>query len=126
MNSTVYSRIGRVYFQKDNEGSNFNYVYEFEDDNDKELVRNNNCSTTPYKHVYYDIVIKSPAQIDFVYRGWLGDITYWAADGMDMNNPENTNLTSESCCVRDVLCVRVNVTYDSYASVMWKYVFLKY
>lgn len=107
MNSTVYSRIGRVYFQKDNEGSNFNYVYEFEDDND-------------------EIVIKSPAQIDFVYRGWLGDITYWAADGMDMNNPKNTNLTSESCCVRDVLCVRVNVTYDSYASVMWEYVFLKY
>ena len=73
-----------------------------------------------------EIVIKSPAQIDFVYRGWLGDITYWAADGMDMNNPEKTNLTSESCCVKDVLCVRVNVKDDGNAPVMWEYVFLKY
>ena len=107
MNSTAYKRIGRIYFQKDNEGSGFNYVYEFEDNND-------------------EIVIKSPAQIDFVYRGWLGDITYWAADGMDMNNPEKTNLTSESCCVKDVLCVRVNVKDDGDAPVMWEYVFLKY
>lgn len=107
MNSTAYKRIGRVYFQKDNEASGFNYVYEFEDNNDK-------------------IVIKSSAQIDFVYRGWLGDITYWAADGMDMNNPEKTNLTSESCCVKDVLCVRVNVKDDGNAPVMWEYVFLKY
>ena len=107
MNSTAYSRIGRVYFQKDNEGSGLNYVYEFEDNND-------------------EIVIKSPAQIDFVYRGWLGDITYWAADGMDMNNPEKTNLTSESCCVKDVLCVRVNVKDDGNAPVVWEYVFLKY
>ena len=107
MNSTAYKRIGRIYFQKDNEGSGFNYVYEFEDNND-------------------EIVIKSPAQIDFVYRGWLGDITYWAADGMDMNNPEKTNLTSESCCVKDVLCVRVNVKDDGNAPVVWEYVFLKY
>lgn len=107
MNSTAYGRIGRVYFQKDNTGSGLNYVYEFEDDND-------------------EIVIKSPAQIDFVYRGWLGDITYWAADGMDINNPEKTNLTSESCCVKDVLCVRVNVKDDGNAPVMWEYVFLKY
>ena len=107
MNSTAYKRIGRIYFQKDNEGSGFNYVYEFEDNND-------------------EIVLKSPAQIDFVYRGWLGDITYWAADGMDMNNPEKTNLTSESCCVKDVLCVRVNVKDDGDAPVMWEYVFLKY
>ena len=30
--------------------------------NDKELVRNNNCSTTPYKHVYYDATIVSEYQ----------------------------------------------------------------
>lgn len=34
MNSTVYTRIGRVYFQKDNEGSGFNYINEFEDNYD--------------------------------------------------------------------------------------------
>ena len=49
MNSTAYKRIGRIYFQKDNEASGFNYVYEFEDNND-------------------EIVINSPAQIYFVYR----------------------------------------------------------
>ena len=27
--------------------------------NDKELVKNNNCSTTPYKHVYYNATIVS-------------------------------------------------------------------
>ena len=30
--------------------------------NDKELVRNNNCSTTPYKHIYYDATIVAAYQ----------------------------------------------------------------
>ena len=47
MNSTVYSRISRVYFQKDNEGSSFNYVYEFEDDNDEIVIK------SPLKLILY-------------------------------------------------------------------------
>lgn len=107
MNSTVYTKIGRVYFQKDNEGSGFNYVSKFENS-------------------YDQITISSICQIDFIDRGWIGDITYWAADGMDVKNPERTDLTSEPCCVKDVLCVRVNVTYDVDAPVMWEYVFMKF
>ena len=45
---------------------------------------------------------------------------------MDVKNPEKTDLTSEPCCVKDILCVRVNVKYDGDAPVMWEYVFLKY
>ena len=107
MNSTAYTRIGKVYFQKDNAGSGFNYVNRFENN-------------------YDQITIGSVYQIDFVYRGWLGDVTYWAADGIDVKNPEKADLTSEPCCIKDVLCVRVNVTYDGDAPVMWEYVFLKY
>lgn len=106
MNSTAYSRIGRVYFQKGNEGSGFNYVEEFEDN-------------------YDQLIIRSAFQIDFVYRGWIGDITYWASLGIDAKDTEKMDLTSEPHCVRDVLCVRVNVTRDDGAPVRWEYVFLK-
>ena len=107
MNSTTYERIGSVYFQKGNEGSGFNYVEEFEDDDDQ-------------------LIIRSPFQIDFVYRGWIGDITYWASHGIDTKDMGKMDLTSEPHYVRDVLCVRVNVTCNRGEPVMWKYVFLKY
>ena len=49
-----YSNINKVYRQDLHLIVECNEQYEV---NDKELVRNNNCSTTPYKHVYYDATI---------------------------------------------------------------------
>lgn len=107
MNSTGYERIGRVLFHKDNIGAGFNYISAFEDS-------------------YDTIRIETPIQIDFVERGWLGDITYWATSGFDVNDYETHDLTSEPTCVKDALCVRVEVKSESDSAVTWTYTFLKY
>lgn len=107
MNSTCYKRIDRVYFHKDNVGAGFNYVREFEDS-------------------YDTITITTYAEIDFVHRGWLGDITYWATNGVDIKNYEVTDLTSECIQVKDALCVRVEVISKPDDPVEWTYTFLKY
>lgn len=54
-----YSNINKVYQQDLHIVVECNEQYEV---NDKELVRNNNCSTTPYKHVYYDATIVAAYQ----------------------------------------------------------------
>ena len=54
-----YSNINKVYRQDLHIVVECNEQYEV---NDKELVRNNNCSTTPYKHVYYDATIVAAYQ----------------------------------------------------------------
>jgi hypothetical protein len=54
-----YKDINKVYQQDLHIVVECNEQYEV---NDKELVRNNNCSTTPYKHVYYDATIVSAYQ----------------------------------------------------------------
>ena len=54
-----YSNINKVYRQDLHLIVECNEQYEV---NDKELVRNNNCSTTPYKHVYYDATIVAEYQ----------------------------------------------------------------
>lgn len=54
-----YSNINKVYRQDLHITVECNEQYEV---NDKELVRNNNCSTTPYKHVYYDATIVAAYQ----------------------------------------------------------------
>lgn len=108
MNNVVYERIGRVLFKKDNIGSNCNYIKEFED----------SCDT---------IILITDTEIDFVERGWLGDLTYWATHGFDIKDYEKEDLTSEPVCVRDVLCIRVEVKKsEPDCPVEWKYTFLKY
>ena len=54
-----YSNINKVYRQDLHIVVECSEQYEV---NDKELVRNNNCSTTPYKHVYYDARIVAAYQ----------------------------------------------------------------
>ena len=54
-----YNNINKVYQQDLHITVECNEQYEV---NDKELVRNNNCSTTPYKHVYYDATIVAAYQ----------------------------------------------------------------
>ena len=54
-----YSNINKVYRQDLHIVVECNEQYEV---NDKELVKNNNCSTTPYKHVYYDATIVAAYQ----------------------------------------------------------------
>ena len=54
-----YSNINKVYRQDLHLIVECNEQYEV---NDKELVRNNNCSTTPYKHVYYDATLVAAYQ----------------------------------------------------------------
>ena len=54
-----YSNINKVYRQDLHLIVECNEQYEV---NDKELVRNNNCSTTPYKHVYYNATIVAAYQ----------------------------------------------------------------
>ena len=54
-----YSNINKVYRQDLHITVECNEQYEV---NDKKLVRNNNCSTTPYKHVYYDATIVAAYQ----------------------------------------------------------------
>ena len=54
-----YSNINKVYRQDLHLIVECNEQYEV---NDKELVRNNNCSTTPYKHIYYDATIVAAYQ----------------------------------------------------------------
>ena len=54
-----YSNINKVYRQDLHLIVECNEQYEV---NDKELVRNNNCSTTPYKHLYYDATIVAAYQ----------------------------------------------------------------
>lgn len=107
MNSTAYERIGRVHFQNNNIGAGFNYISEFEDS-------------------YDTIRIETQIQIDFVERGWLGDITYWATNGFDTKDCNSDDITSEPICVKDVLCVRVEVKSESDSAVTWTYTFLKY
>jgi hypothetical protein len=107
MNSTDYERIGRVHFHKDNIGAGFKYISSFEDS-------------------YDTIRIETPVQIDFVERGWLGDITYWATNGFDINDYKKRNLTSEPVCIKDALCIRVEVRSKLDSSVEWTYTFLKY
>lgn len=107
MNSTCYKHIGRVYFHKDNVGAGCNYIYEFEDS-------------------YDTITITTYVEIDFVHRGWLGDITYWATNGTDVKDYEATDLTSECIQVKDALCARVEVRSKQDDQVEWTYTFLKY
>ena len=108
MNNVVYNYIGRVYFKKDNIGAGFNYIKEFEDS-------------------YDTIIITTDIEINFVERGWIGDITYWAANGFDIKDYKNRDLlTSEPRYVRDVLCIRVDVRSEQGSPVEWKYTFLKY
>ena len=54
-----YRNINKVYQQDLHIVIECNEQYEV---NDKELVRNNNCSTTPYKHVYYDATLVAAYQ----------------------------------------------------------------
>ena len=54
-----YNNINKVYQKDLHIVVECNEQYEV---NDKDLVRNNNCSTTPYKHVYYDATIVSAYQ----------------------------------------------------------------
>ena len=54
-----YNNINKVYQQDLHIVVECNEQYEV---NDKELVRNNNCSTTPYKHIYYDATIVAAYQ----------------------------------------------------------------
>ena len=54
-----YNNINKVYRKDLHLVVECNEQYEV---NDKELVRNNNCSTTPYKHVYYDATIVAAYQ----------------------------------------------------------------
>lgn len=54
-----YNNINKVYRQDLHLIVECNEQYEV---NDKELVRNNNCSTTPYKHIYYDATIVAAYQ----------------------------------------------------------------
>ena len=54
-----YNNINKVYQQDLHIVVECNEQYEV---NDKDLVKNNNCSTTPYKHVYYDATIVSAYQ----------------------------------------------------------------
>ena len=107
MNNVIYDRIGRVLFQKDNIGSNCRYVNEFED-----------C--------YDTIVLTTNMEIDFVERGWLGDITYWATGGWNVNDLNAKDLTSEPVCVKGALCIRVEVRSEQGYPVEWTYTFLKY
>lgn len=107
MNSVVYGGIGRVHFKKDNIGAGFNYIKSFED----------SCNT---------ITITTEIEIDFIERGWLGDITYWAFNGCDLNDYEKRDLTSEPRCIKDALCIRVDVKSEPDNPVEWTYTFLKY
>ena len=107
MNCTIYERISRVYFQKDNIGAGANYIREFEDF----------CDT---------IKITTEVELDFIERGWLGDITYWASSGWDLNDYEKRDLTSEPRCIKDALCIRVEVRSEQDSPVEWTYTFLKY
>ena len=107
MNNTVYERIGRVHFKKDNIGAGCNYIVEFEDS-------------------YDTIVITTIVELDFIERGWLGDITYWASRGVDIKDYEKRDLTSESKCVKDALCARVEVRHKPDYPIEWTYTFLKY
>ena len=54
-----YNNINKVYRQDLHLVVECNEQYEV---NDKELVKNNNCSTTPYKHVYYDATLVAAYQ----------------------------------------------------------------
>ena len=54
-----YNNINKVYQQDLHLVVECNEQYEV---NDKELVRINNCSVTPYKHVYYGATIVSAYQ----------------------------------------------------------------
>lgn len=54
-----YYDINKVYHQDLHIVVECNEQYEV---NDRELVKNNNCSTTPYKHVYYDATIVAAYQ----------------------------------------------------------------
>ena len=107
-NSTAYMHIGRVYFHKDNIGAGFEYIKEFED----------NCDS---------VIIISDIEIDFVYRGWVGDITYWATGGFNVKDCNCIgDLTSEARHVKDALLARIEVKSDRGCAVEWKYTFLKY
>lgn len=107
MNSVVYNHIGRVHFKKDNIGAGAKYIREFEDF----------CDT---------IKITTEVELDFIERGWLGDITYWASKGFDVKDYEKSDLTSEPKCIKDALCIRVEVRSEPDSSVEWIYTFLKY
>ena len=107
MNNVVYDHIGRVLFQKDNIGTTCRYIKELEDS-------------------YDEITIVTDIEIGSVERGWLGDITYWATNGWHVTNFELKDLTSESVCVKDALCIRIEVKTEPDSTVEWKYTFLKY
>ena len=102
----VYNGIGRVLFQRNNIDKDFVYIKEFEDS-------------------YNTITIKTEIEIDFIERGWLGDITYWATGGWELRNELN-NCTSEPVFIKDALCIRVEVRPEVDCPVTWTYTFLKY
>jgi hypothetical protein len=107
MNNVVYDHIGKVLFQKDNIGTICRYVKEFEDS-------------------YDEITIVTDVEIGSVERGWLGDITYWAAGGWHIAKPKLTDLTSEPVFIKDALCIRVGVKAEQGCPVEWIYTFFKY
>ena len=107
MNSVIYERVGRVHFKNGNIGAGVNYIRSFEDS-------------------YDTITITTEIEVDFIERGWLGDITYWAGSGLDLNDYEKRDLTSEPRCIKDALCIRVEVRSKPDCPVEWMYTFLKY
>ena len=94
-------------------------------------VFDNHITTTKCDFVYGiedfsdEFVIDTQVIIDYVDRGWVGDVTFYF-EGMDIKDGCGHTNIKDKFSYKNVLCTRrcLNKQFDECS--VWRYTFLKY
>ena len=91
--------------------------------------RNENWTHFPYvsevKDVGDSVTISTEVVVDYIDRGWLGDITFnLAGYSVEVESWERTAF--QKVVLKDMLCIRRTFSKDRGSSATWTYTFLKY
>lgn len=94
-------------------------------------VFNNNMTTTRC-HIIYDIedlseefIIDTPVVIDYVDRGWVGNVTF-CFDGASTEDGCDFTDIKDKFSYTNALCVRRGINKEVDELGVWRYTFLKY
>lgn len=96
-----------------------------------DVVFDNNITTTRCNRVCgiddfsEEFIIDTPAIIDYVDRGWVGNITFYFS-GVDIGDDENFTDINEQLRYKNALCVRRCINKQEDGCGIWRYTFLKY
>lgn len=94
-------------------------------------VFDNKITTTRCNRVYgiedfsEEFIVDTPVIIDYVDRGWVGDITFYF-DGMSTEDEWNFTDINDKFSYTNVLCIRRGINKQVDGCGIWRYTFLKY